>query len=166
MLNQIFKLDLNSNLSLQEQIRAGLTQAILKGYYPSDKSLPSSRKLSQSLNVARNTVVLAYEQLVDEGLLVTRARSGFYVNPDFVLPEAIEHSEQTQNLNWTSYFKGPQLASISTNHDDWRSYRYPFVYGKVDPDTFPIEDWRKCSLRILNKRNSINGRRTVPMIRS
>jgi GntR family transcriptional regulator/MocR family aminotransferase len=38
--------------------------------------LPSSRKLAQQLNVARNTVVAAYQQLIADGYLVSRQRSG------------------------------------------------------------------------------------------
>ena len=46
--------------------------------------LPSCRELARQLNVARNTVVLAYQHLVDEGYIVSRERSGYYINPDIL----------------------------------------------------------------------------------
>ncbi len=55
---------------------------------PVGVALPSTRELSHQLGVARNTVALAYELLVDEGYLVTRNRSGHFVNPEIVADRA------------------------------------------------------------------------------
>ena len=76
----LFYLDPDSRLSLQSQIRQKLVEGIMAGTYPAGKRLPSSRKLAEQLGVARNTVVLAYEQLLGEGLLESRERSGIYVS--------------------------------------------------------------------------------------
>ena len=62
-------LDPDSKLNLQSQIRQKLVEAILNGTFPVGSKLPSSRKLAEQLSVARNTVVLSYEQLVEEGYL-------------------------------------------------------------------------------------------------
>ena len=69
-------LDPDSQLGLQAQIRQKLVEAINSGIFPLGRRLPSSRKLAEQLGVARNTVVLAYEQLIDEGYLISRERSG------------------------------------------------------------------------------------------
>ncbi|MDQ7048843.1 MAG: winged helix-turn-helix domain-containing protein [Enterobacterales bacterium] len=63
----LIHLDPHSKLGLQNQIRQKLVAAILSGSLPAGEKLISSRKLAEQLNVARNTVVLAYNQLVDEG---------------------------------------------------------------------------------------------------
>jgi Predicted transcriptional regulators len=68
-------------MSLQGQIRQMLVAAILDGQLLPDHALPSSRELADQLSVARNTVVLAYQQLVEEGYLISRERSGHFVNP-------------------------------------------------------------------------------------
>jgi GntR family transcriptional regulator/MocR family aminotransferase len=73
-------LDPNSELSLQAQIRQKLVEAVTSGIFPLGQRLPSSRKLAEQLGVARNTVVLVYEQLIDEGYLISREGSGIYVN--------------------------------------------------------------------------------------
>lgn len=78
MSEALFYLDPESGVSLQNQIRQKLVDGIVSGTFPEGARLPSSRKLAEQLGVARNTVVLAYEQLVEEGFLESRARSGIY----------------------------------------------------------------------------------------
>jgi len=72
-------LDPGSKLNLQGQIRQKLVEGILNGNFPVGSKLPSSRKLAEQLGVARNTVVLAYEQLIEENYLESRQRSGIFV---------------------------------------------------------------------------------------
>ena len=80
MTEALIYLDPESSLNLQNQIRQKLVDAILIGTFPGGSRLPSSRKLAEQLGVARNTVVLAYEQLIEEGFLESRERSGIFVN--------------------------------------------------------------------------------------
>ncbi|KAG1242799.1 hypothetical protein G6F68_016041 [Rhizopus microsporus] len=56
-----------------------LVSAILSGHLPPGMPVPSSRQLADQLHIARNTVVFAYQQLVSEGYLVSRERSGHFV---------------------------------------------------------------------------------------
>jgi GntR family transcriptional regulator/MocR family aminotransferase len=81
MWNQLFQLTFRSRISLQAQIREMLVAAILDGHLPGGTALPSTRTLALQLGVARNTVALAYELLVNEGYLRTRSRSGHFVDP-------------------------------------------------------------------------------------
>ncbi|MDE2454673.1 MAG: winged helix-turn-helix transcriptional regulator, partial [Burkholderiales bacterium] len=80
---QLLQRSARANMSLQAQIREMLVSAILDGHLPPGVPLPSSREMAEELAVARNTVVLAYQQLADEGYLFSRQRSGFFVNPEF-----------------------------------------------------------------------------------
>src|SRR3546814_17956335 len=59
-----------------------MVSAILSGHLPPGSPLPSSRLLSTSLGIARNTVVFAYQQLSSEGYLDSRERSGHFVADD------------------------------------------------------------------------------------
>ena len=72
MHDAIIYLDPESGLNLQKQIRQKLVDGILNGSFPPGMKLPSSRKLAQQLDVARNTVVAAYQQLIADGYLVSR----------------------------------------------------------------------------------------------
>ena len=84
MWDRLFTLSAASGMSLQRQIRQTLVSAILDGQLPVKVPVPSSRELADQLEVARNTVVLAYHQLVEEGYLIARERSGYFVNPEIL----------------------------------------------------------------------------------
>ncbi len=61
--------------TLRAQIEATLRREIRSGLLSSTTALPSSRVLARDLGVSRGVVVGAYEQLIAEGFLVSRARS-------------------------------------------------------------------------------------------
>ncbi|WP_188588641.1 GntR family transcriptional regulator, partial [Achromobacter denitrificans] len=50
-------------LPRQRQLIQRLKQAILAGQLPAGGKLPSSRALAEDLEISRNTVLIAYEQL-------------------------------------------------------------------------------------------------------
>src|ERR1700741_4956935 len=80
----LFHLEPDKGTTLQAQLRRMLVSAILDGQILPGAPLPSCRSLAQTLKVARNTVVLAYQDLVEEGFLIARERSGFFVNPEIL----------------------------------------------------------------------------------
>ena len=88
MWKQLIQLSFRSKVGLQAQIREMLVAAILDGHIPVGVALPSTRVLAAQLGVARNTVALAYELLVNEGYLLTKSRSGHFVNPEIVAGRA------------------------------------------------------------------------------
>jgi len=62
-----------------EWLRSGLRRAVHDGALGIGTTLPGSRTLAATLGVARGTVVDAVQQLVDEGYLSARPRSGVVV---------------------------------------------------------------------------------------
>lgn len=64
-------------LSLYRQLRA----QIESGERPAGEKLPSKRAMASRLGVSVNTVDAAYGQLLSEGFVEARPRSGFYVQP-------------------------------------------------------------------------------------
>ncbi|HMT14529.1 MAG TPA: GntR family transcriptional regulator, partial [Aestuariivirga sp.] len=62
----------SDHFSLQTQIREALVAAILDRQLDREEPIPSTRKMAKSLGVSRNTVVLAYQGLLDDGYLVAR----------------------------------------------------------------------------------------------
>ena len=54
-----------------------MVSAIVNQHVKPGMALPSGRKLATQLRVSHNTVVLAYQNLVDEGFIETRERSGY-----------------------------------------------------------------------------------------
>lgn len=71
------------------QITRALTTQIQSGALSPGARLPATRELARDLGCARNTVLLAYEQLALEGYLVTRSGGGTFVSPALaVMPAA------------------------------------------------------------------------------
>jgi len=167
MPDTIIYLDPSSPLNLQEQIRQKLVDGILSGALPPGHKLPSSRKLAQQLEVARNTVVVAYQQLVAEGYLVSRARSGIFVNEE-MLETRVGYSGNTvptseaEKAAWKKRTKRPIMAGpfVAQDLPNWTRYPYPFIDGKFDASLFPIAEWREASrlsLSVADVRNWSTG---------
>ncbi len=146
----LFNIDPKRPESLQRQLREQIANAILNGQIPLDKALPSSRGLASELKIARNTVVLAYEQLLDDGYLISKSRSGYFVNADILEG----HAERPVRLNdidaepmpWETLLTArPSRQQNIRKPKDWYNYDYPFLYGQLDPSLFPTQHWRECS---------------------
>jgi GntR family transcriptional regulator/MocR family aminotransferase len=147
----IIYLDASSPMGLQNQIRQKLVDGILNGAFPPGMKLPSSRKLAQQLEVARNTVVAAYQQLIDDGYLVSRQRSGIFVNED-ILESRVGHSgtgsvaAQAESAAWERRVRSlPARWREAHDQPNWRHYPYPFIDGKFDASLFPLAEWREAN---------------------
>jgi GntR family transcriptional regulator/MocR family aminotransferase len=152
MLTQLLVLDPHSDVSLQIQLRQQIADAIMRGVFPEHEPLPSSRKLSKQLNVARNTVVLAYEHLQDDGYLVAKERRGYFVNPevlkgraDIEIPVVGAAMPSGFEPEWSKVIKSRQSDQRNISKPkNWQNYEYPFIYGQIDTDLFPTANWREC----------------------
>ncbi len=81
------KINKELTLSVVKQLQDQLRIAILKGMLKAGDRLPPTRSLAKDLQIARNTVIQAYEQLIAEGYLVSIEGSGTYVDDIGKLPE-------------------------------------------------------------------------------
>ncbi|MFK8031869.1 MAG: PLP-dependent aminotransferase family protein [Gammaproteobacteria bacterium] len=129
-----------------------IVSAIVRGSIPVDKPLPPSRALAAQLGVARNTVTLAYYRLKDDGYLLSRERSGFYVNPDAIEVNAVSPaSDEPSSVGTASgpdwHVRTLRIPSAQRNIEkpvNWTDYPFPFIYGQVDHSLFPVHHWREC----------------------
>ncbi len=154
--NRLIKLDRSSTKSLQIQIREGIVTAALEKMLEVDKPLPSSRELAKELNVARNTVVLAYQHLVDEGFLDSHERKGFFINPqvysDRIDQPKSNYSSLASTPAWCNrlLLKQPSLQRNIRKNKNWKDSPYPFIFGQLDFNLIPIHEWRECVHYSLN----------------
>lgn len=149
----------DSNLSLQGRIRQMIVSAILSGHLPPGSPVPSSRLLSTSLGIARNTVVFAYQQLQSEGYLESRERSGHFVAPD-VLKGRVEETPRPDTdrpepppsrAAWSRRLSfQPSAQRNIVKPADWQKLPYPFVYAQFDASQFPTAEWRECCTKALS----------------
>lgn len=78
-----FVLDQSSKIKLYFQLYTKLSEQILSGEIPAGTKLPSVRTLSTQLNVSRNTVTKALDDLQNDGFIVSKNKSGYYaIVPD------------------------------------------------------------------------------------
>ena len=131
-----------------------IVTAIEEGRLPLGVRMPSSRDLASLLKVSRNTIVIAYEQLVDQNFLVSRERSGYFVAG---LPKQIGTPAngpaiaEIDSSRWTGRFAlRPSRFRNIVKPLDWQSYPYPFIFGQFDPSLFPTNDWRESARAALS----------------
>ena len=83
-----YVLDPGAKAPLYEQLYRAMKEDILSGAIAGGEKLPSKRALAEHLSVSRITVENAYQQLLAEGYVVSRPRSGFYAETLEALPPA------------------------------------------------------------------------------
>jgi len=74
-----------ANLLLYQRIAQQLAEDIRRGVYRPGERVPSVRKMSRQLSVSHATVLQAYANLEDQGMIRARPQSGFYVHQTPVL---------------------------------------------------------------------------------
>ncbi|MCC8181428.1 MAG: PLP-dependent aminotransferase family protein [Clostridiales bacterium] len=122
---------------LYQQLYQYIRAEILSGHLSSGEKLPSKRQLSKALSVSVVTVESAYSQLVAEGYLQSRDRSGYYVLP--VVPQP-----------GTAPVPAPALPNPAQPAP---VYRYDFATSGGDASSFPFSTWAKLSREVLSSRD-------------
>ena len=74
-----YELSHKSKTPLYAQLYEAIRADILSGSLPGGEKLPSKRALAEHLSLSKITVETAYAQLLGEGYLTSRERSGYYV---------------------------------------------------------------------------------------
>lgn len=133
-----------------------LRQAILDGSLPASSRLPPSRDLASELELSRNTVMHAYEQLLAEGYLRTLTGSGTFVAdvvPDNVLwsktGAASRHNAGNDRLSPIQLScRGRGLVkNASASTVQWGA----FMPGVPDVTEFPYRKFAQISTRLWRK---------------
>ena len=152
------RVDSDSQIGLQMQIRQQLVEGIFAGRFQAGQRLPSSRSLARRLGVARNTVLLAYQELIAEGHIVARARSGLYLNEALTKAQGSligtgGIAQLPEPMDWSKRLRrAAGLASVQRYPRDWHRYSYAFIDGCADQSLFPCEEWRNtCRIALSRK---------------
>ncbi|MBS0265658.1 MAG: PLP-dependent aminotransferase family protein [Planctomycetes bacterium] len=135
-------LDREKATSLQAQLAMGLRQRIQAGALAAGSQLPSSRELARDLGVSRNTVVAAYDQLLGEGYLETRLRSGIFVSESLrdrgsLRPVALDRNKKLRAAP-PERLQAPQ----------------PLRPSQPDVGLFPLALWNRLRNRVLKRHGS------------
>ncbi|MFN8588794.1 MAG: PLP-dependent aminotransferase family protein [Candidatus Eisenbacteria bacterium] len=149
-----FSLDPQSPEPLHRQLYDELRRAILTGRLPAGSRLPASRELASVTRVSRNTVLSAYEQLLAEGYIQSRAGSGTFVAPavpESAAPVAVEPAVVTDHAPRHLSRRGRRLAETRMVDLPVMPTANAFRPGLPALDHFPMEIWRRLLDRRLRR---------------
>lgn len=151
---ETFFLDPASDATLQAQIQRMVAGGILSGRFRVGERLPSSRRLAAHLGVSRITVTLAYTELLSDDYITSRGRSGYFVSDSAPEPPDFVPEPSTDTVDWGRLLAHrPPPSPAVWKPMDWRSYRYPFIYGQTDESLFDTANWRLCAVQALGRRD-------------
>lgn len=142
-------------LSLQRQLRQKLVAAIHRGILRPGQRLPSSRQLAQRISVSRNTVSLAYDALLAEGILSSRTRSGIFVAMEVGNNRIGAGRRQLEPESALTSRLPPQDAESSFRiPQHWHQYPFVFADGCVDAELVPATQWGEA-IRLAGARHEV-----------
>lgn len=78
----LFRLRPDSEVSLADQIAVQVRQAVVSGELEAGERLPPARDLARALHINMHTVLRAYQQLRDEGIVEMRQGRGAFIQQD------------------------------------------------------------------------------------
>ncbi|NWD84771.1 PLP-dependent aminotransferase family protein [Pseudomonas reactans] len=119
----LLKLDDSASQASYRKIAEGLVTAIIEGRLPPGTLLPGTREMAQLLDVNRKTVILAYEEAMTKGWLVSEPRRGTFVNAQLTakqLPSRTQVPFAPSILAQTAtpYFaQNAQVTALNHRHD-------------------------------------------------
>jgi GntR family transcriptional regulator/MocR family aminotransferase len=124
------RLDEGAEQPLYMQLYHYFREEIQTGRLPSATRLPSVRDLCRFLQLSKTTVESAYHQLMAEGYIESRERSGFYV---VEMDSELTASPAAPTSPLLSAGEGLKKETI----------RYDFHQARVEAEHFPFDLWRK-----------------------
>ena len=153
-------IDVHSDEHIYMQIYKYIRSEIESGALPFNSRLPSTRHLAAHLQVSRNTIDMAYGQLLDEGYIESYPKKGFFVSDIESLVPAFSNKTAVPNpkMSKTDHFADRHTISLN-NHSDFKShiddhskdsaaytdYQYDFSPYGIDLENFPFGTWRKIA---------------------
>ncbi|WP_158885004.1 PLP-dependent aminotransferase family protein [Amycolatopsis anabasis] len=142
----LIEIDRSSPEPLYRQVRRAVEHGIAVGTFAPGHRLPSSRELSAELGISRNTINLAYQELVAEGFLESRERSGLFVNAEMRSHCEVQERRTQPRIDWRVRVRRYPDADVPhvEKRADWHTYPYPFVAGQMDVSAFPARSWARC----------------------
>jgi GntR family transcriptional regulator/MocR family aminotransferase len=120
---------------LYEELRRLITERVL----PAGAALPSTRLLAQDLEIARNTVNAAYDQLTAEGYVQARRRATPIIVNLPIAPVAEPDRMQAPSSRLSA--RGDIMLRQPAHHG--MPGQLAFHPGMPDPETFPFSTWSR-----------------------
>jgi GntR family transcriptional regulator/MocR family aminotransferase len=140
-----------SEAPLYQRIADSIRADVLGGRLRRGERVPSTRALAKELQVNRNTVAQAYDQLVSEGFLEGRHGSGTYVarelpQANFNVKSARRSTHKLKRVALANSPKAPSLYARALLPEDPQpvpGVDIDMRLGAPDVSAFPLRQWRR-----------------------
>ena len=129
----IINLSPDSEKKLYEQVYDKFRNDIESGVMDFGDKMPSLRTLARDNEISITTVETAYNQLLVEGYIESRPKSGYYVNSGISTIDKIKKDDSSDNEDFTL---------LDKNSDQMLLY---------DEESFDFYKWKKSMNKVFNK---------------
>ena len=152
-----FILQRNQGSPLYLQLANQFIELIKSHKLPPKTKLPSSRKLSELLEVHRKTVVACYEELLLQGWIESVPKKGTYIKATLPILQQQEFLEEEDVQSTCANFSFEKRAILERKtyetEEDW----VVLDDGISDVRLTPLEDIARTYRRLSTKRSTINA---------
>lgn len=121
-----YSLKKNNGISMYENLYRYIKNDIVNNKLIAHEKLPSKRALAKNLGISVITVEHAYLQLIDEGYIYSKPKSGYFVAPMLQIAKTI-------NTNAKLNIQEPRKTNFFTE----------FSSSSIPPETFPYNIWTR-----------------------
>lgn len=160
-MNFPLNIDKESSVPLFLQIARSLQERIDSGVLSKGLKLPSTYSLSEDLKISRATVVKAYEDLLSQGYLESRAGGGTYVSGRVLAQADFFERFSDSQISEPAYFSefSQRILSLSNSSTECASAvdNEKVNFGAPPIDSLPLKTWK----RILTQECNELGSRSV-----
>ena len=137
------------------QIAHGIASLIKAGILKPGQKLPGSRILAEKLGVNRNTIKSSVDELLSEGWVITRARSGLFINASLPLVSPQKNLSFSNEISSVSgfYLTVNDMLSVP----DVSHLPLQFNDGFPDPRLSPLNELGREYHKLLKKTKPLDS---------
>ncbi|WP_338630637.1 PLP-dependent aminotransferase family protein [Clostridium baratii] len=141
-------LNLNSEEKIHIQIENHIKNEINNGLLQKGSKLPSTREVSKLLSISRNSVITAYENLEEEGIIESLKGRGTFVKASSKLQKG------DLTINWeemiNDYGKLCEELDIVKTELPWKKGMISFKSIAPDGSLFDLEEFKRSFLNAFS----------------
>lgn len=133
-----YSLDKRNDETLYEYLYNCIKEDIINGVILPDEKLPSKRDFARNHGVSVVTVETAYGQLMAEGYLYSKPKSGFFVSA--IQSQIVPTNTSSDLMEASAPVTQSQSISLISNH--------------TDSSCFPFSVWAKMNRQVLSEESN------------
>lgn len=105
-----FLINKQIDFPIYQQLKEQIKFFLLSGALKAGERVPSPIELERLLKINRNTIISAYKELVNEGLLVSKSGQGTYVSDNINISNVKKHNQELLTLAEETIEKAKQIG--------------------------------------------------------